>query len=100
MTRFPRIAAGLAAATLYLSATGCRPYDEHVCASGEVPVYAVDNPTGAQCIPRRADPPTGFATYPEGRVPAVVGDRYDRWPLADDYPWRDEVDPDLLRPRP
>lgn len=63
-----------------------------MCIEGEQPVYAVDNPNGKTCIADGAAPPEGFATYPENRVPKKVGDEYDRWPLADDYPWPDEVD--------
>ena len=75
---------------------GCT-WQEGICSEGEYPVYALTNKNGGMCV-RNGDPvPNGFAAYPDGRVPKSVNDKYDRWPLAKTYPWRDEVDPKLLR---
>lgn len=74
-------------------------WQEGMCSEGEFPVYAVSNSHGGQCITDGEPVPDGLAAYPPGRVPEHVGDEYDRWPLAPDYPWRDEVAPELLRTR-
>lgn len=66
---------------------------EHVCSEGEFPVYATSNSTGGACVKNGKEPPSGYARYPAGRVPEIVGDKYDRWPLGENYPWPDEVDP-------
>ncbi|ROR90998.1 hypothetical protein EDD33_1856 [Nocardioides aurantiacus] len=70
---------------------GCLFGPERMCSQGQYPVYALDNPTGAYCETNGQPPQPGFASYPPKRVPKVVGDQYDRWPLAQDYPWKDEV---------
>jgi len=93
-----RVVGGLTAALLAGTLTSCSLLgEEHVCSGGEFPVYATSNSTGATCVKDGDPAPDGFAAYPKGRVPEVVGDRYDRWPLAKNYPWRDEVD--LAAPR-
>lgn len=68
-----------------------------MCGEGMYPTYAIDNPTGKTCVKDGMAPPNGFVAYPPNRVPEVVGDEYDRWPLAPDYPWAEEVDPVLHR---
>ena len=88
-----RRAAGIVAVLISSSAlSGCISIQDDMCSAGEQPVYAVDNRDGKTCIDDGAAVPEGFATYPEKRVPQKVGDKYDRWPLAEDYPWADEVD--------
>ncbi|MGV8845890.1 hypothetical protein [Tessaracoccus sp.] len=80
-----------AALVFLLTLTACDALQDDMCIPGEQPIYAVDNPNGKSCIADDATVPDGFATYPEKRVPQKVGDEYDRWPLAEDYPWPDEV---------
>ncbi|MEO5653797.1 MAG: hypothetical protein ABIN79_03430 [Marmoricola sp.] len=94
---FPRRVTVLATCILALGVSGCQLITEHMCSDGEYPTYALDNPDGAYCEKDGRQPEPGFAAYPEKRVPQVVGDKYDRWPLAEDYPWRDEVDPALRK---
>lgn len=94
MTIFQRSRGACTVAALLLSLSvlsGCDLLADDMCSEGEEPVYALDNPTGGTCISNGAMPPDGFATYPEQRVPQKVGDEFDRWPLAKDYPWADEV---------
>lgn len=89
-----RRAAAAVAALLSLAALGgCDLPPDDVCSQGMRPVYAVDNATGKTCVEDRDAAPEGYADYPEQRVPQTVGDKYDRWPLAEDYPWADEVTP-------
>ena len=77
---------------------GCLAWGpEYVCSEGEFPVYSLTHRYGGTCVREGGRIPAGFAAYPPRRVPRVVGDRYDRWPLAPSYPWRHEVDPALLR---
>lgn len=54
-------------------------------------MYALDNPYGSHCAQDGFAVSGVWARYPPKRVPDVVGDKYDRWPLAKDYPWADEV---------
>jgi hypothetical protein len=88
----------LVAALLTPLMSGCDLLgQEGQCSAGEFPVYATSNPNGGDCVKNGHKIPPGFAAYPEGRVPKYVGDKYDRWPLAKDYPWKDEVDPRLRK---
>jgi hypothetical protein len=61
-----------------LLAAGCS-LDERICSSGEYPVKAVGNTTGAACVPDGEQPPAGYVKYPEGKVPERVGDKWDRY---------------------
>jgi len=86
----------LAAVLLSLTATaGCLEWEEGMCSEGEVPLYSIEYRSGGQCIAEGGPVPDGMATYPPGRVPQMVGDKYDRWPLGKKYPWADEVRPGL-----
>ena len=67
--------AGIAAVFL---ATGCSSR-ERICSSGEYPVKAVGNTTGAACVANGREPPAGYVRYPKGKVPAHVGDRWDEY---------------------
>lgn len=82
---------------LLLLPTGCLTWEERICSEGEVPVYRVDNATGRDCIAEGTRPAEGYALFPAQRVPEEPNDRYDRWPLATDYPWPDEVSADVRR---
>lgn len=87
-----RRVATVAAVLLSLSAlSGCTLFQDNMCFEGEQPLYVIDNPDGKTCIAIGDAIPDGFAAYPENRVPQKVGDKYDRWPMAKDYPWADEV---------
>ena len=90
-TRRRRASSVGAALVFLLTLTACDAFQDNMCFPGEQPVYAVDNENGKTCIADGAEVPDGFDTYPEKRVPQKVGDQYDRWPLAADYPWPDEV---------
>ncbi len=82
----------VAAVLLSLSAlSGCTWLQDDMCSAGEQPLYEIGHPNGGVCIANGEAVPDGFAKYPEKRVPQKVGDKYDRWPLAEDYPWPDEV---------
>ncbi len=90
-----RSVATIAVALLALSAlSGCGLFQDDMCFEGEQPLYALDNPNAGLCIADGEKVPDGFATYLENRVPQKVGDEYDRWPLAEDYPWADEIKDD------
>lgn len=78
-------------------AAGCSYGPDNKCSEGEYPVYSLDFESGGACVADGTAPLPGYAAYPAGRAPQVVGDEYDRWPLAPDYPWADEVDPQLRR---
>ncbi|CAM5538541.1 hypothetical protein SVIOM74S_00582 [Streptomyces violarus] len=47
-----------------------------ICSSGEYPVLSVGE-TGSACVSDKKEPPTGFARYPEGKVPQQVDDKWD-----------------------
>ncbi|MFB9363640.1 SCO0607 family lipoprotein [Actinoplanes nipponensis] len=68
-------AAGVAGILL---AGGCG-YEEKICSSGEYPVKAVRSLTGATCVPDGEEPPDGYVRFPEGKVPKVVNDDWDRY---------------------
>ncbi|MGI8522915.1 MAG: hypothetical protein ACR2K3_06350 [Nocardioides sp.] len=89
-------AVALALVAAATSLTACEFYTEHLCFASQYPVYAITNHHGRDCVRDGRSPRPGFAAFPPGRVPSVVGDRYDRWPLAKSYPWRDEVDPSVI----
>jgi hypothetical protein len=82
---------------LLVAPTGCLTWEEKMCSEGEVPVYHVDNASGRDCVTEGTEPDDGYALFPPDRVPEEPGDRYDRWPLAKDYPWADEVSDDVRR---
>ncbi|RMB57772.1 hypothetical protein [Tessaracoccus antarcticus] len=84
-------ARAVAVMVLFTALSGCTLFQDDMCVEGEQPVYALNHPNGGACIADEAPVPEGFAKYPEKRVPHKVGDQYDRWPLAEDYPWADEV---------
>jgi hypothetical protein len=68
----------LAAGAALLALTGCAgfEYREAVCWGGEYPVLSVGG-TGSACVPDAEQPPSGFARYPEGKVPEQVDDKWD-----------------------
>ncbi|HZG07333.1 MAG TPA: hypothetical protein VE546_27850 [Streptomyces sp.] len=68
-----------AAAVLAAFLTGGCAYRESICGSGEYPVKAVGNKTGAACVPDGQEPPEGYVRYPEGKVPRHVGDTWDEY---------------------
>jgi hypothetical protein len=73
-----RIAALLASTAAVLTLTGCADweYRENICSGGEYPVLAVGS-TGSACVSDGEEPDTGYARYPDGKVPEEVGDKWD-----------------------
>ncbi|MDP9815272.1 SCO0607 family lipoprotein [Spirilliplanes yamanashiensis] len=71
-----------AAAAVVTAATGavagCLGPDA-ICRSGEYPVKAVGNTTGAACVPDGEEPPAGYVRYPAGKEPRHVDDKWDRY---------------------
>lgn len=67
----------LATAAAALSVAGCS--SDAICRSGEYPVKAVGNTTGAACVADDQEPPAGYVRYPEGKVPQHVGDKWDEY---------------------
>ncbi|MDF6017396.1 hypothetical protein [Streptomyces sp. JH34] len=47
-----------------------------MCSDGEYPVLSVGG-TGSACVPDAEEPSSGFARYPEGKVPQQVDDKWD-----------------------
>ena len=90
-TRGPGSARAVAVMFALAALSGCTLFQDDMCVAGEQPLYEINHPNGGVCIADDAPVPEGFAKYPAKRVPQKVGDQYDRWPLAKDYPWADEV---------
>ena len=90
----PRLAVLL---VLVVLPAGCVGWEEKTCSDGDVPVYRVDNASGRACVAEGTEPPDGYVLFPPGRVPQEPNDRYDRWPLAKDYPWAEEVSAEVRR---
>lgn len=68
----PLLAALLATGLL----SGCLA-GERMCSSDEYPVYSVEFPeSGRACVSDDAEPPAGYARYPEGRVPEYASEDY------------------------
>ncbi len=63
--------------TVFLT-TGCSIQDR-ICGSGEYPVKAVGNTTGAACVTNGKEPPAGYVRYPKGKVPEHVDDKWDKY---------------------
>lgn len=65
---------------------GCSLPRERMCSGGEYPVYALEAPsTGRTCVDDGDEPPSGYAPYPEGRVPEYLDEDYnpanpEEWP--------------------
>jgi hypothetical protein len=66
-----------AGATGIFFVAGCS-FQEAICSSGEYPVAAVRD-TGRACVRKGQAPPAGWVRFPQGKVPAHVGDRWDRY---------------------
>lgn len=52
---------------------------EHMCSDGEYPVKPIDAGMGGQCVKDGEKPPAGLEAYPKGKVPEVVGDKWDKY---------------------
>jgi hypothetical protein len=51
---------------------------EHVCSSGNHPVWSLQYPeTGRTCVPDGRPPPRGYATYPAGHTPTYTDEEND-----------------------
>ncbi|MET9732660.1 hypothetical protein ABZZ79_19045 [Streptomyces sp. NPDC006458] len=76
--RLPAVAAVLVGAAAVAGLTGCSALEirEEMCMSTHYPVLAV-NSGGSDCVPKGEEPGEGYARYPEGKVPEVVGDKWD-----------------------
>ncbi|MFC8430439.1 SCO0607 family lipoprotein [Streptomyces sp. NPDC057253] len=72
------VGAVLASAAAALMLTGCAgwEYQENICSSDEYPVLYVGS-TGSACVSDGEEPTSGYARYPKGKVPQVVGDKWD-----------------------
>ncbi|MFE1443801.1 SCO0607 family lipoprotein [Streptomyces sp. NPDC058739] len=72
------VTAVLVGAAAVAGLTGCSALEirEEMCMSTEYPVLAV-NSSGSDCVPKGEEPGEGYARYPEGKVPEVVGDKWD-----------------------
>ncbi|MGC0334266.1 hypothetical protein RKD23_007256 [Streptomyces sp. SAI-170] len=70
--------AALAGAAAVAALTGCSAleYQEDLCMAGHYPVLAV-NDSGSDCVPDDEQPPTGYARYPQDKMPRHVGDKWD-----------------------
>ncbi|MEU4659448.1 hypothetical protein AB0G32_36895 [Streptomyces sp. NPDC023723] len=76
--RSTALVSALASGAALLALTGCAgfEYREAVCGGGEYPVLSVGG-TGSACVPDSAEPPSGYARYPAGKVPQQVDDKWD-----------------------
>jgi hypothetical protein len=74
-----RVKASLAVAGLagLFLMTGCA--SDAICASTAYPVAAVRDAGGQDCVDDDQQPPAGFVKYPAGKVPAHVGDQWDKY---------------------
>ncbi|GGT45043.1 SCO0607 family lipoprotein [Nonomuraea spiralis] len=69
----------LAAIAIVLSTAACAG-EERVCLENHYPVKLIGSETGSRCVSVLDEPPAGYTRYPEGKVPAVVGDKwYQYW---------------------
>ncbi len=66
----------MAAALLVTTLSSCS-WDEHVCSDGEYPVKSANGGMGGACVKDGEEPPEQYERYPEGKVPRVLGDKWD-----------------------
>lgn len=101
--RVAALALALALATTVLTSCDIQIH-EQISATGEEPIWFLDEVTGGDCLADGEQPRAGQARYPRGRVPVWVnppdsyahrspegGDAYAINPNDPAYPWFDQV---------